>query len=53
MSNSLEGNKWLETGGFISSEENAEEILWRKKLVETEDGKMATEKEILLLVEGQ
>ena len=53
LHNSLEANKWLETGGFISSEENAEEILCSKKLVETEDGKMATENEIVLLVEDQ
>ena len=53
LSNSLEANKWLKTGGFISSEENAKEILCRKKLMETEDDKMATEKEIALLVEGQ
>ena len=45
LSNSLEANKWLETGGFISSEENADEILCSKKLT--------TEKEIVLLVEGQ
>ena len=36
-----------------SSEENAEEILCSKKLVETEDDKMTTEKEIVLLVESQ
>ena len=53
LSNSLEANKWFETGGFISSEENSEEILCSRKLVETEDDKMTTEKEIVLLVESQ
>ena len=53
LSNSLEANKWLKTGGFISSEENAKEILCSKKVMETEDDKMAAEKEIVLLVEGK
>ena len=53
LSNYLKANRWLETGGFISSEEIAEEILCSEKLVETEDDKMTTEKEMFLLVEGQ
>ena len=53
LSNSLEVDKCLETGGFITSKEIAEEILRSKELLETEDDKATTEKEIVLLVEGQ
>ena len=53
LSYSLEANKWLQTGRFIFSEENTKEISWSKKLIETEDDKVDTEKEIVLLVQGQ
>ena len=53
LSNSLEANKCLETCWFITSNKIAEEILCSKSLVDTEDAKVTTEKEIVLLVEGQ
>ena len=53
LSNYLEDNKCLETGGFITSEEIAEKILCRKELVETENYKVTTKKKTVLLVEGQ
>ena len=51
LSDYHEADKCLETGGFMTSGEIAEEILRSEELEETENDKETTEKEIVLFVE--
>ena len=48
LTNSHEVDKCLDTGGF-TTKKIAQEILRSKELVETEDDKVTTEKEIVLI----
>ena len=52
-SKEIELSTFLKAGRFIPSEEIAEKILYRKELMKIEDDKVTTEKEKVLLLEGQ